>query len=179
MIRKKIKPKISLVVWIILSVFLILSGMLIFNKQDDLVLQFAGVGSLTISIGILWAIDYTHLRLTFDTKELKMVGYFGLRKISLRFDENNCYHISQKVDQYNGLHDEFQLVTKSNDNIIFPRAAYESVYSDIRLLCESNFKLLGFNSLRYGEVLGKVIPIMGLVSGILAALVGLMKFMES
>ncbi len=107
-----------------------------------------------------------------------MVGYFGIRKVNLDLSEVERYHIHQKVDQLNGLHEEVQLLTRAHRTIILAKIAYEKNYWAIREMCESRFEFLGYKKLKYGELLGKLIPLVFLVSGVLAGPVGILQLIK-
>lgn len=177
MIDAKIKPSISAVTWAFILGFFLIAMIFLLNTNGDWVLYLAGFAFLSIVVSILWAIDYTHLFLTVKNEELRFEGFFHRRKMTLSKGDISGYQIHQKADQYNGFHEEIQLVTKTHGTIIFPRAAYENAYSQVRNFCETNFEFIGYNKLKYGEIIGKVVVVMGVVSGILAALVGLLKFL--
>jgi hypothetical protein len=173
----KIKPSISEFIWVLILGFFLIGVIFLVNSNGEWTLLAAGFIFLSLTVSTLWAIDYTHLSVIVKNGEIRFEGFFNRRKINLFKDDISGYQIHQKADQYNGFHEEIQLVTKTHGTIIFPRAAYQNNYSDLRNYCGSNFEFIGYNKLKYGEMIGKVLVLMGSISGALAVLVGLLKFL--
>lgn len=128
-------------------------------------------------LSILWLIDYCCLSIRFHHEFLKVHGFFQVRNLTVPISHIEGYEIHEKVDQINGLHGEVQLVIKNRGNLILPKIAY-SDYPYVIALCESRFKFLGFKELKYGRLLGRLIAIMFSISGIMAALIALLKLLH-
>jgi len=132
--------------------------------------------TLSMSIVLLWGLDYSHLIIKQDGKDLTLVGFFSRRTIRKKLSEIKGYQIEEKADQYSGHHEEYQLLTRNNKVIRFPRIAYPD-YEEIKAFCIDNFEFSGRKSHRYTETMGRLMPIIGLISGLFALLVALKKLL--
>ncbi|HNP19836.1 MAG TPA: hypothetical protein PKL31_15460 [Fulvivirga sp.] len=174
-----IKPKVQYVIWMIIISFIIFA--LLFLSSPYLISDWK-VSSLailftTLAITLLWGLDRSHLYIKLQNDLLILRGYFNIRKIELNINEIKGYQTQEKVDKLNGLHKEIQLKLNDGKVIPFPRVAYPN-YECVESLCKYNFNFLGNSNIKYGELLGKLLPVMGLVSGILALIVAIMKFIR-
>lgn len=100
----------------------------------------------------------------------------SIRKFDIKIEDIIGYEIQQKIDRVNGFHEEVQLVIKGKKKIILPKIAY-SDYEEVKLTIASKFKFIGYTKIKYAYILARLIPLMGII-GILAALVGIIKFMR-
>jgi hypothetical protein len=174
----KIKPSFPYLSLLIVLTFIAISLALTVSPYQDWKMLIASVFSGTLGIGLLWAIDYSHLHISYSPNIIKFRGYFFIRKFELNILQIEGYQIHQKVDQIKGFHEEIQIVKKDGRNLIFPKIAYKN-YEEIKSLCdESELKFLGYKTIKYGEFLGKLIPVMFLISGIFAFLVALIKILK-
>ncbi len=173
---KKISPSISAFFWIIMVLFLVVAIIFFFSPYRDGKMLLVAIVLLTLVITILWGIDYSHLNISYNDNFLVLKGYFSLRKLCIKIKDIEGYQIHQKADQVNGLHEEIQLITRHNGIIPLPKIAYKN-YEDVKIMCENSLPFLGYNNLKYGQLIGKIIKLMFLVSGILAGLVGILKFL--
>mgnify|MGYP001801347784 FL=1 len=172
-----IKPTVKFVSWLITSAFLFFSVLLFLSPYFMVDWKVWSLAFLALSLGLalLWGLDYSHLTIKQDGDYLTFVGYFNGRKIRRKVKEIKGYRIEEKADQYSGHHEEYQLITQNDKVIRFPRIAYPN-YEEIRTFCASNFEFLGHKPLKYAEIMGRLMPIIGFVSGVLALLVALKKF---
>ena len=171
------RPKVHLVMWIILLGFTGISFMLFlspFLLSDWKVLASALLFT-SMTATLVWGLDRSHLTVVSDNESIYLKGFFNFRKIKLGKSQVRGYSIQQKADQYSGFHEEFQITTSDGRKIYFPRIAY-SDYSQVASFCKG-FTFLGHQELRYGKLIGQILTIMGVVSGVLFALVSIIKLL--
>jgi hypothetical protein len=175
---KKIQPNVKFVIWMIIIAFLAFGALLFLSPyfSSDWKVSSMAIFFAAFAITLLWGIDFSHLNIQYDDFNLYFTGYFRGRKLKLKFGDIEGYQIEEKVDQYNGLHQEIQLVMINGKMIYLPRIAYDD-YSEVENFCKNKFKFLGSRQLKHGEFIGKLIPIMGLISGFLALVVAILKYL--
>lgn len=174
---KKIKPSFPLVHLLIAMTFIGLSIMFIITPYRDTGMTIGSILFGSVGLTMLWFIDYFFMTIEMGGDKFKCRGYFLLRKYQLTIDQIKGYEIHQKVDQFNGLHEEFQIITKENNKLLFLRIVYGD-YDSVISMCKSELEFLDYKELRHAKLLGRIIPIMFLMSGILAGLVGLLKLLR-
>lgn len=177
MTKIRIKPKIDLKIWVILIAFMSFAIMMLASPffSSDWTIKGLFIMFSTFFILMMWGIDRTHLTINFDEERVSFKGYFGFRSMFIEKTEFRGYSIHQRADQLNGYHEEYQIIHRDGKIIHFPKIAYPDYYQ-IKELCEK-FDFVEYQELKYGAIIGKVVVVMGIVSGILAALVGLLKFL--
>ena len=174
---KTVKPSFPSIHLFITATFLGVSALFFFSPFRDTKMLTGAVLFGSVGITMLWFIDYMFLTIEKTEDTLKCKGYFSIRRLHFMINEIDEYEIHQKVDQFHGLHEEIQLIIKKKRKLLFSKIAYGN-YDELKDLCEPQFKFLGYKELKYGKLLGKIIPTMFLISGILAGLVGLLKLLK-
>lgn len=173
---KKVKPLFPSTHLLVAASFLGISILFFLSPLRDTRMLASAILLGSVGVTMLWFIDHTFLTIEKTTDGINFKGYFSIRKFQLRINEIDGYEIHQKVNQFHGLHEEIQLITKKG-KLHFPKIAYGN-YDELKELFVPELKFLGHKELKYGRLLGRIIPIMFLVSGILAGLVGLLKLLR-
>ncbi len=144
---------------------------------------YAGSGSewlavfmLSMGIFFLLLIDQSYMSIDFDGTSIHLTGFFKIKNIRLKTESILGYEIHQRVDEFNGLHNMLVLVLEKNERVVFPRIAYAD-YDALELFFKSTFKFLEYKPLKYAAFFKKWVPIVSLISGLLALLVGLQKLL--
>lgn len=130
----------------------------------------------SFGISFIWLIDISHLCIVRTNNGLKFIGYFHIQNRQLNINDIKGYEIYEKLDELNGEHKEIQLILKDNrKNIILPKIAYKDYDAVLSIIQESGVEFLGYNKMKYGDLAKRIMPIVYLLSGIFAALVGILK----
>ncbi|WP_188462713.1 hypothetical protein [Marivirga lumbricoides] len=169
-------PRVKNILWLIIIAFLSISIMLLLSPYflSDWKVWSMAIFLTSFALTLLWGIDFSHLNIKYDNLNIFLTGYFNGRNLKLKYSEIKGFQIEEKVDQYNGLHQEIQIVMTNGKKIYLPKIAYDD-YSKVEIFCHDKFKFLGIRKMKHGEFIGKLIPVMGLVSGILFLLVSIIK----
>lgn len=128
---------------------------------------------LMASIAFLYLVDMVYATIEFTKNELKISGYFSFRKTLLNLSEIKGYKLCEQINQTDGLHDEIRIVTSLEKEIKIFKAAY-SDYLQVQEYLRTNFEYLGYEPLKYKNI-GKWMPLVYAISGLLALLVALKK----
>jgi hypothetical protein len=174
---REIKPSFPLLHLLIATAFFGVAAMFAFSPYRNTAMTVASILFCSVGLVMLWFIDHYFLKVKISETTLTCVGYFSVRRFEIKMEQVSGYEIHQKVDQINGLHEEFQIIFRSRGKLVFFGIAYGE-YDQVKAFCAERLNFLGYKPLRYGELLGKIIPVMFLISGILAGLVGLLKLIE-
>jgi len=151
-------------------------GLLQFFVDDiNMIITIGSYIFIIFGLSIFWIIDYSHMSISSSSKYLNLKGYFSIRNIEIPFSEVKGYEIQEKLDEWNGHHDEVQLVLFNGEKIVIPRIAYSNYQEVTNILKECDFEFLGYNPIKYGAIVKKIMPVVFLLSGILAAIVGILK----
>ncbi|MFP4096792.1 MAG: hypothetical protein ACLFUB_20080 [Cyclobacteriaceae bacterium] len=175
----RIRPSFPFIFILVAISFFTFAGMFFLSPFQDWKMLTAAVLFCSLAFTFLLMIDRGYLTIHYNVKEIKLEGFFLVKKVDYTYDQIEGYQIQEKVDQLNGFHEEIYLVLRNGKGILFPRIAYTAEsYSEIKSLCESELKFLGNTTIKYGRIIGKVMTTMFLLSGIFAALVGLIKLLK-
>jgi hypothetical protein len=173
---KKITPSFPGLYLTIAIVFFLSSLAFLLSPFSDLKMQIAAILSASFSIAIVWYIDHTFLSIECERSSITFKGYFSIRNIQFEMTEIEGYQINERVDQFNGLHDEITITTNAKHSFTLSRMAYRSNYDEVLdFMNDCGIRFLGKMPFRYAKILKVLVPIVFLVSGILAALVRLLK----
>lgn len=174
---EKIKPSFPSVHLIITVTFLGLSLLFCLSPFRDTRMLIGSILFGSVGLTMLWFIDYIFITIKISDNSLCCRGYFSIRKFKIKIEEIEGYEVHQKVDQINALHEEIQIITSTEKRrLVFPKIAYRD-YDSIKAFC-ADLKFLGYKELRHGKLLGKLIPIIFLISGLLTGIVGLIKLLK-
>jgi hypothetical protein len=137
----------------------------------------AAVFFAAFGVAMIWLTDYTFLTIDVLLDSVQFKGYFSIRKIIVRNDEIQGYEIRQKADQLSGFHEELKIVLVNKREIVLSKIAYED-YEKVREVFQSRFQLIGYSELKYGKLIGRLVTIIFIASGLLAGLAGLVKLIN-
>lgn len=171
---KKIKPefpteKLPLAIgFIILPIALIYSPYLTIDWSIILLIIF----SIGVSIYFFWTIDRAYMTIYEYPDYFKFIGYFSIRKMDIKMNEIEGYEIHQRDDRMDGFREEIVLIIKGRENLILHKNAYKD-YEEVKLLFTSRFHFISYSQLN--PLIVKLSLVIGVLSGILAAFVGIMK----
>ncbi len=148
--------------------------MLIVSPHRNLTLELTSVFMFSASIFFIIIVDLSYMNLRFYDDYIQINGFFNLRNFKLKVESIRGYELHQRVDDFNGIHTILVLVISNNVKIPFSKLAYGD-YSQLEQYFEKHFIFLGNRPLRYVQFYAKTLPIISLISGILALLVALNK----
>ncbi|GAL84605.1 hypothetical protein MYP_1833 [Sporocytophaga myxococcoides] len=169
---KKIKPEFPTEKLTFAIGFIILPIALIYSPY--LTIDWSIISLLIFSIGVslffFWTIESTYMTIYEYPDYFKFIGYFSIRKIKM--NEIEGYEIHQRDDRMDGFREEIILIIKGRENLILHKNAYKD-YEEVKLLFTSRFRFISYSQLN--PLIVKLSLVIGVLSGILAAFVGIMK----
>lgn len=157
--------------------FLVMTVMLFNSKYLDLAMGILATFTLSVSLLFFWMTDRGFMNILFLKDSLRLTGYFSIRHLNIKYSDIKGYELKEAVNQFESLHKQIGLRTNQGQLIVFPKAAYSN-YSELADLIASNFNLIEYKPLKNAEFYNKWISIIGTISGILALLVGILKFIK-
>jgi hypothetical protein len=163
------------IVAILISIFIAgLAIAFLTSPYINLGLIILSIFMLSMAIFFLLLIDQSYASIDFDGSILSLTSFFRLRKLRLGKEKILGYEIQQRVDEFNGLHNMIVLVLTDQRRIVLPKIAY-SDYTFVQSFFESNFQFLEYRPMKFADFFKKWVPIISLISGLLAILVALQK----
>jgi hypothetical protein len=151
---------------------------LLISPYRNLTLELTSVFMFSMAIFFIIIVDWSYMKLKFCNECIQVNGFFGLRNFRFQLESICGYELHQRVDDLNGLHSILVLVLSNEVRIPFSKIAYSN-YRELEQYFEKHFMFLGNRPLRYAQFYRKTVPIISLISGILALLVALNKFFSS
>ncbi|MBF9255823.1 hypothetical protein I2I11_21165 [Pontibacter sp. 172403-2] len=172
--KTELKPAFPTYPFFVAIFFIGMGGFLFTSPFLDTKMTVLAIFMLSLGITCFYFIEDSYKRIKIEGEQINLTGYFSIIRQNLKISDVIGYELHQKVHQHLGLHNEVQLSTSNGKKIKFKREAYPD-YNKLEEFIGANFAFLEHKPMQYGQLLGKWIPILMTISGILAGIVGLLK----
>jgi preprotein translocase subunit SecF len=130
-----------------------------------------------ISLGVIFLFVIRRIRktLSYDGNEIIIGNFLFLGRKRFKIGDALGYVITEKVDQFEGFYEEIELHLKDGSKIQFFKIAYIN-YEELEDLMKQNFELIEIRKFKFGKYIGPIISQMLKISGIIALLVAILKY---
>jgi hypothetical protein len=157
--------------------FVGMGGLLFTSPFLDTKMTILAISVLSLGLFGFYFIENSYKRIEIDGEQISLTGYFSLIKQTVKTSDVLGYELHQKVHQHLGLHNEVQLLMVNGKKVKFKKEAYSNYYQ-LEEIIGANFKLLEYKNLHHAQLLGRWIPVLMAIFGILAGIIGVLKLLK-